>query len=87
MSRPDWLETKLQRYDLTADPGVVPLNIVYLGEVLRYLLRGLAVLNGVGIREKSGERIARELAFAGAIDQDILDRIENTFRFAKQSDA
>jgi hypothetical protein len=45
------------------------------------LLRGLAALNDVGIHDKSAERIARELAFSGAIDQDILDRIENTFEW------
>ena len=75
LREPDWLESMLERPGIANDPRV---QVVYLVEVLSYLVRGLASLNNIKIRDKSTQRIARELAFAGVLSQELLDRIEDT---------
>jgi hypothetical protein len=72
---PDWLESMLKRPNIVSDPTV---QVVYLIEVLSYLVRRLASLNKIKIGDKSTQRIARELAFAGVLPQELLDRIEDT---------
>jgi len=76
VSQPGWLETMLHAADRGAGNAPDVLRFGYLYEVLGYLLRGIASLNHIRARDKSPERIARELAFAGVVDQDMLDRIE-----------
>jgi hypothetical protein len=76
VSRPDWLENMLRRPDLGGDPGQVYLHVVYLGQVLEFLIRGVALLNHIGTRDKPAARIARELVFKGVMGQPTLDRIE-----------
>jgi hypothetical protein len=73
---PDWLDTMLT----PPGPGTdIAHHCVWLGEVLAYLIRGTALLNRIRVRDKTATRLAAELAFAGVIDQDLLDRIEDAF--------
>lgn len=76
LSTPDWLEQMLKRPQTFVDPGLDRFYVVYLFEVLDYLINGVAILNKVRVRGKSAQRVAHELAFAGVIEQDVLDRIE-----------
>jgi Holliday junction resolvase len=73
---PDWLKTMLR----PPAPGTdIAHHCIYLGEVLDYLIRGTALLNHIRVRDKTAARLAVELAFAGVIEQNLLDRIENAF--------
>jgi hypothetical protein len=76
LSTPDWLEHMLRRPGRFADPSQEQFYVIYLFEVLVYLLSGMATLNKVKLTGKSARRVAQELAFVGVIDQDALDRIE-----------
>ena len=76
LSTPHWLEQMLNRPQGFADRSVDRFYVVYLFQVLDYLLNGVAILNKTKVRGKSGQRVAHELAFAGVIEQDVLDRIE-----------
>jgi REase_AHJR-like len=68
---PDWLGQMLQ-------PGANDVtSAIYLVEVLTYLLRGVARRNALRLRDKSAERVAHELAFAGVIDETYLARIND----------
>lgn len=71
---PDWLEQMLKQPQTSAEPSLY--RVVYLSQILEYLINGAAVLNKVRVRGKSAQRVAHELAFAGVIEQDVLDRIE-----------
>jgi hypothetical protein len=71
---PDWLGQMLQ----PATPGANEVtSAIYLVEVLTYLLLGVALRNNLRLRDKSPERVAHELAFAGVIDETCLARIRN----------
>ncbi|MBV8613825.1 MAG: hypothetical protein JOY66_08645 [Acetobacteraceae bacterium] len=74
LREPDWLESMLEKPGIASDSTV---QVVYLTEVLSYLVRGLASLNKIKIRDKSTQRIARELTFAGVLPQELLDRVED----------
>ena len=76
LSTPGWLEQMLRRPDTFADSSLARFYVVYLFEVLDYLINGMAILNKIRVRGKSAQRVAHELAFAGVIEQDVLDRIE-----------
>jgi hypothetical protein len=76
LSTPDWLEQMLQRPQTFADPSLDRFYVGYLFEVLEYLINGVASLNKIRSRGKSAQRVAHELAFAGTIEQDVLDRVE-----------
>lgn len=69
----DWLETMLG--DRAAGAHTVH-HCIYLVEVLDYLVRGIALNNQIRVRDKTVRRLSAELAYAGIIDQDLLDRIE-----------
>lgn len=72
----EWLNTMLS----PPPPGTdFARHCIWLGEVLEYLLRGIALNNRIRIRDKTARHLAAELAYAGVIDQDLLDRIEDTF--------
>ena len=53
-------------------------HCVYLGEVLDCLIRGVALINNIRVRDKTMLRIARQLVFVGVLGQNLLDRIEDT---------
>lgn len=72
-----WLDKMLSSRPAGEDAETF--QTLYLIQVLGFLVRGTAIQNGLRVREKSPERIARELAFEGVIDQDTLDRIERAF--------
>ena len=76
LSTPDWLEQMLRRPQRFVDTSVDRYYVVYLFQVLDYLLAGVGILNKTKVRGKSSQRIAHELVFAGVIEQDVLDRIE-----------
>lgn len=76
LSSPGWLEQMLGQPHILADSSVAPFHVVYLFQVLEYLIGGVAILNKIRVRGKSVQRVAHELAFAGVIEQDVLDRIE-----------
>lgn len=70
----DWLERMLR----APDPGTeISYRCVYLGEILAYLIRGIASVNNIRIRAKTALHLAHELVYKGFLDQDILDRIED----------
>ena len=73
VAAPDWLERMLQPIESSTDDF---LNCVYLNEVLADLLDGIASSEGIHIREKSMSRVAHELAYAGVIAEDLLERIK-----------
>lgn len=81
MSLPGWLEDMLRKHDLAAGPDQAYFQVIYLGQVLEFLVRGVALQKGIGTREKLAGRIARELAFAGVIGQPTLDRLESALNF------
>lgn len=81
VSRPDWLENMLRRPDLAGDPGHAYFHVVYLGQVLEFLIRGVALLNRIETRDKRATRIARELVFQGVLGQPTLDRIEGALAY------
>jgi REase_AHJR-like len=68
----NWLETMLGH---RAAGAHAVHHCVYLVEVLDYLVRGIASNNRIRVRDKTVRRLAAELAYAGIIDQDLLDRI------------
>ena len=70
---PAWLSEMLHA------PGDDTLTSVYRVEVLGFLLRGLAAQAGIRPADKPEQAIARELAFAGWIDEALLRRIETVF--------
>jgi len=74
LREPDWLESMLEGSGVASDSTV---RVVYLIEVLSYLVRGLASVNKIKLGAKSTRRIARELVFAGVLSQELLDRIED----------
>ncbi len=71
---PDWLERMLRPVASSTDNFLI---CVYLHEVLADLLRGIAMSEGIDVREKSTLRVANELAFAGVIDAALLERIKH----------
>jgi hypothetical protein len=73
VSRPDWLEGML-RQTAHADPTIY--RMLYLEELLNFVVRGAAIRNRIDVRDKAVGRIARELVFAGIMQQQTLDRIE-----------
>jgi hypothetical protein len=78
---PEWLEHMLH----APSPGTeVGYRCIYLGEVLAYLIRGMASVNNIRLRDKTTLHLARELVYAGAFDQDLLDRIEDAFAWQDQ---
>jgi hypothetical protein len=76
LSQPDWLENMLQRPSLAGGTDQAYFHVVYLAQVLEFLIRGVATVNRIGTRDKSAVRIARELVFKGVMTQPTLDRIE-----------
>lgn len=81
ISSPGWLERRLSHPDLATDPSHASLRVINLGQVLEFLLRGVAIRNGIRIRDKLPRRIANELAFAGIMEQPTLDRVENALGY------
>lgn len=81
ISSPDWLESMLRKADPVANPARAYLHVIYLGEVLEYLIRGVALRNGIRIRDKVPRRIMNELVFAGIMGQPILDRLERALSY------
>ena len=79
LSRPDWLERMLRRPDLTADHALPGIHAVFLTDVLGVLVRSLAAVNRIRVRDKDARRIAQELAYKGIVDQETLDEIESAF--------
>jgi REase_AHJR-like len=71
---PDWFGQMLQP---VAPGGDDVTGAIYLVEVLTYLLRAIARRNALRLRDKSAERVAHELAFAGVIDETYLARIKD----------
>ena len=84
VSLPDWLESMLRKHDLAAGPNQAYFQVIYLGQILEFLVRGVALKYGIGTRDKLAGRIARELAFAGVIGQPTLDRVESALNFRNQ---
>jgi hypothetical protein len=81
VSRPDWLEAMLRQH---ADAGPTIFRVLYLGQVLDFLVRGAAILNGMHVREKTVTGIAHELVFSGVMQQQTLDRIELVLDYRKR---
>jgi REase_AHJR-like protein len=81
ISRPDWLESMLRTPDLATNPDQAYFHVVYLGQVLEFLVRGVALRNGIRIRDRLPRRIANELVFAGIMEQPILDRLEHALSY------
>jgi hypothetical protein len=75
---PDWIEQALQPIAFQTNDAM---SCIYLDTILEYLLRGIAARAGFRTREKSAGQIARELAFAGWIDQALLERIDNALNW------
>jgi hypothetical protein len=73
LGSPAWLSQMLHA------PGEDTLNNVYRLEVLSFLLRGLALQADIRPAGKPEQTLARELAFAGWIDECLLARIEAVF--------
>lgn len=64
----DWLDAKLA---LTKDVA----DCFYRAAILETLIRSLAVIEGIRVKNKPPSNITRELGFLGAIDGDLLNRI------------
>jgi hypothetical protein len=78
---PDWLERML----LAPSAGTeIVYRCIYLGQVLAYLIQGMALGNNIRVRDKTERHLARELVYAGALDQDLLDRIEGALAWRDQ---
>ena len=75
---PDWLEQMLR----SPAPGTeIERHCIYLGEVLAYLIKGIASVNHIRTRDKTTLHIARELVYAGVLDQTSLDRVEDALEW------
>ncbi len=70
----EWLKQALSRTDDAV-------TCVYRLELLAFMLRGIALRAEIRVRDKMPVEIARELAFAGVIDETTLRRIETAFRW------
>jgi len=81
ISSPDWLESMLRKPDLAANPSQAYFHAIYLGQVLEFLVRGLALRSGIRIHDKVPRRIMNELVFAGIMQQPILDRLEHALSY------
>jgi hypothetical protein len=78
---PDWLERMLR----PSAPGTeMDRHCIYLGEVLAALIRGAASINHIRVRDKTALHLARELVYAGVLDQDILDRVTDAIDWQEQ---
>jgi hypothetical protein len=64
----DWLDAKLS---LTSDVA----GCFYRAALLEMLIRSLAVLEGLRVKNKPAIDLAHELGFQGAIDSELLGRI------------
>lgn len=74
LRKPQWLDDVL-RWPLERPFEVT--DFIYLIEVLSCLVRGIALLNDMKLKGKSTDLLANELAFAGIISQDQLERVES----------
>ena len=78
---PDWLERMLQPPGAGTD---MARECIYLGEILGYIVRGLASASHIRVRDKTNLHLARELVYAGHLDQDLLDRVEDALDWQEQ---
>lgn len=70
----EWLAQVLSRTDDV-------LTCAYRLEVLAFVLRGIALRADLRVQDKMSVVIARELAFAGRIDEATLRRVEQAFQW------
>jgi hypothetical protein len=71
---PQWLRQILE-------PTNEALTCAYRIEVVGFLLRGIALRAGQGVRDKPAVALAYELAFGGHLGEALVQRIDDAFRW------
>ena len=80
-SASDWLNIMLRR---RAHDDDMTQQCIYLAVVLERLLEIVASHEKLRVREKTGRKLAAELAYHGVIDQTLLERINTAFSWRSE---